>query len=302
MEELRFACTACGKCCTEPPEMTVLEATRLGDVFVASLVYRLTSIPKDDNEAALASLKPHPHFSGVSARELVARLRETTAVRAAGAVVSEAGWDHHIALTARPWTYETQACTALAADGKRCSVHDRRPHTCRTVPIRYDVPEGLLVRAFRGVVDAGRASSDPFECDVSAAAPMLLRDGVLVSDEYSAARAAGIEAALGERLLASRILESPFLPPLKEVYATLRRARVVSVSFHGALATAHEMGLLDDAAVDAFAAAQLSLIDRELARAMTRKRKEDREITARFRTLVTAYEMMRTRLAARSSA
>jgi len=135
--------------------MTVLEAVRLGDVFVPALVYRLTSLPRDDNEAAFASLVPHPHFAEMPGRELVSRLRESTAVRAAGAVVSEAGWDHHVSITTRAWAY-SPGCPALR--GKECSIHARRPHTCRTVPIRYDVPAGLLVRAFRGAVDAGRAS------------------------------------------------------------------------------------------------------------------------------------------------
>jgi Fe-S-cluster containining protein len=297
MDELRFACTACGKCCTEPPEMTVLEATRLGDVFVPALVYRITSIPRDDNEAALASLKPHPHFKGVEGRELVARLRESSSVRSAGAVVHDAGWDHHISITARPWTYETKRCPALAADQKQCTIHERRPHTCRTVPIRYDVPAGLLVRAFRGVVDAGRASSDPFECDVSESAPVLLRDGEVVDESYAAARKAGDEAAVAERDLAARVLQYPIMPPLKEIYPLLRQNKLVSISFHGALAAAHDLELIDDAGVKAFCAAQLALIDREIATALARKRKEDRETTSRFRTLREAYATMSSRLA-----
>lgn len=294
MDEIRFACTACGKCCTEPPEMTVLEAVRLGDVFVPSLVYRITSIPRDDNEAALSSLKPHPHFAGMDARELVARLRESSAVRSAGAVVHEAGWDHHISITARPWTYEVGSCPALS--DKKCTIHDRRPHTCATVPIRYDVPAGLLVRSFRGVVDAGLAASDKWECDVSASAPVLLRDGEVADESYKAARKAGDDAAVAERELAARVLQYPLMPPLKDVYVHLRQNKLVSVSFHGAVMAAHDIKLLDDAAVKAFCSAQLALIDREVTAALARRRKEDRETTSRFRTLEKAYATMLERL------
>lgn len=278
--------------------MTVLEAIRLGDVFVPALVYRLTSIPRDDNDAALASLAPHPHFRGMDARELVTKLRESTAVRAAGAVVSEPGWEHHLSITARAWTYDP-GCPALS--GRDCSIHARRPHTCRTVPVRYDVPEGLLVRAFRGTVDAGRAARDPFECDVSDAAPVLLRDGAIVDREYADARAAGIEAALAERELAARILQHPLLPSIERVYPELRKNRLVSVSFHGALAAAHEHGLVDDAGVKSFCAAQLALLDREIDAALTRRRREDRDVTSRFRTLRAAYESMLARLTGSSS-
>ena len=290
MDEIRFACTACGKCCTEPPEMTVLEAAKLGDVFVPALVYRLTSLPRDDNEAAFASLAPHEHFKDMDGRALVRRLRESSAVRAAGAVVTEAGWDHHVSITARPWTYEPRGCPALR--GKDCSIHTRRPHTCRTVPIRYDVPAGLLVRAFRGVVDAGRASKDPFECDVSENAPVLLRDGAVVDEDYANAREVGEAAALAEKTLAEKVLAYPLLPPLRDIYPQLRRAKVISISFHGALAAAHDLRMIDDATLKTFLTAQLVLLDREISAALARKRKEERDITSRFRTLQAAYASM----------
>ena len=269
--------------------MTVLEATRFGDVFVPALVYRLTSLPKDDNEAAYASLSPHRHFKGMEGRALVERLRESSAVKSAGAVVTDAGWDHHISLTARAWTYETPFCPALAADHKQCTIHERRPHTCRTVPIRYDVPAGLLVRAFRGVVDEGRASKDPFECDVSDGAPVLLRDGDVVDAEYAKARAAGLDAAVAEKELCARILSSPLLPPLRDVFAMLRRGQLLSVSFHGALLAARDLNLLDDPAVRTFAAAQATLLEREIEGALARRNKTERDITNRFRTLLAAY-------------
>jgi len=277
--------------------MTILEAVSLGDVFVPSIVYRLTSLPRDDNEAAFASLKPHPHFEGMEPRALVARLRESTAVRAAGAVVHEAGWDHHIAITARAWTYPTRWCLALDASHEKCTIHDRRPSTCRTVPIRYDVPEGLLVRAFRGVVDAGIKTSD-FRCDVSASAPVLIRDEKVVNEEYASARAEGARKALAERELAGYMLRSPLLPPIKDVYAELRRNKLVSVSFPGAVAAAHDLKLLDDDAVKKFCESQRALLAREIAAALARKRKEEREITTRFRAIESAYGAMLERLAA----
>ena len=229
--------------------MTVLEAVGLGDVFVPALVYRLTSLPREDNEAAFASLAPHPHFKDMPGRELVTKLRESTAVRSAGAVVSEAGWDHHVSITARAWGYEA-GCPALR--GKECAIHARRPHTCRTVPIRYDVPASLLVRAFRGAVGTGRASKDPWECDVSESANVLLRDGEVVDPDYANARREGEAAALAEKALCELALAYPLLPPLNQVYPLLRQRKLVSVSFHGALAAANDLGLVTDAAMKTF--------------------------------------------------
>lgn len=276
--------------------MTILEAVKLGDVFIPSIIYRLTSLPRDDNEAAFASLKPHPHFAGMDARELVAKLRESTAVRAAGAVITEAGWDHHVSITARAWMYASPWCPALAADHRACTIHEKRPSTCRTVPIRYDVPEGLLVRAFRGVVDAGIASAQKFECDVSANAPVLIRDEKVVNPEYASARAAGIEGALAEKDLVANMLRSPLLPPIRDVYKNLRQAKLLSVSFPGAVAIAHDLKMIDDDAAKKFCDAQLALLEREITAAIARKRKEDREVTSRFRSLEASYRTMRARL------
>jgi hypothetical protein len=275
--------------------MTVLEAVKLGDVFVPALVYRLTSLPRDDNEAAFASLAPHPHFKEMPSRELVARLRESSAVKGAGAVVTEAGWDHHVSITARAWAY-SPGCPAL--HGKECSIHARRPQTCRTVPIRYDVPAGLLVRAFRGAVDAGRASKDPWECDVSESAGVLLRDGEVVDADYAKARAVGQAGAIAEKALAEKVLAYPFLPPLRELYPQLRRAKVLAVSFHGALAAANDLGLVDNPTMKTFLAAQVALLDREITAALARKRREDRDVTSRFRTLQAAYASMQKTLSA----
>ena len=164
------------------------------------------------------------------------------------------------------------------------------------MPIRYDVPAGLLVRAFRGVVDAGRASKEPFECDVSESAPVLLRDGAVADADYASARKAGEAAALDEKKLAEKILAYPLLPPLRDLYPELRRAKVISISFHGALAAAHDLGMVDDATLKTFVTAQLALLDREIASALARKRKEDREVTTRFRTLRAAYASMQSAL------
>jgi len=87
-------------------------------------------------------------------------------------------------------------------------------------------------------------------------------------------------------------LAYPLLPPLNQVYPLLRQRKLVTVSFHGALAAAHDFGLVDDAAMKTFLEAQLALLDREITAALARKRREDRETTTRFRTLRDAYASM----------
>jgi len=297
---LRFACTECGKCCGEAPEMSLLEAFRLGDVFIPSIAYKLTRIPKDDNEAGFDSIKLHPDFEGMSPREFVKDIRESVAVKAGAMLTGEPGWDAYIFLTARPWHYKRVGCSAL--DGKRCTIHDRRPMTCRTVPVRYDVPESLLVRAFHGTVTRGKAAPDPYECDTSEKAPVFLDGGALKDAAYIADRKVAIDAALDEKQLGERLLMSPYLPPLQEVVDRLRRAGGFSVSFHAAVIHAHDMGKVDKATAVAFCQGQIAMLEREIAGALARKRPDERDWTGRFRSLLDAYRDVAKALAAQPKA
>lgn len=286
-EALHFACTECGKCCGEAPEMSLLEALALGDVFIPSVAYKLTRFPKDDNEAGYASLTLHSDFAGMDPRDFVKALRDSVAVRAGLEVTGEPGWEAYLFITARPWHYKRVGCPAL--DGKRCTIHERRPFTCRTVPVRYDVPEALLVRAFHGTVTRGKAAADPYECDTSNAAPVFLQDGKLVDPAYTRDRETAIEKAIAEKELAARLVTSPYLPPPREVIDRLRKQGPFSVSFHAAVLHALELGKIDKPAARAFCEAQIAQIEREVDKAITRKRSDERDWTTRFRGLLEAY-------------
>jgi Fe-S-cluster containining protein len=299
-ETLHFACTECGKCCGEAPEMSLLEAFGLGDVFIPSIAYKLTRIPKDDNEAGFASIKVHADFEGMSPREFVKDIRESVAVRAGAMLTGEPGWDAYIFVTARPWHYKRAGCPAL--DGKRCTIHDRRPMTCRTVPVRYDVPESLLVRAFHGTVTKGKAASDPYECDTSDKAPVFIENGELKDQAYVRDRKVAIDAAMDEKQLGERLLVSPYLPPLQEVVDRLRRSGPFSVSFHAAVVHASDMGKIDKAAALAFCGGQIGMLEREIAGALARKRPDEREWTTRFRSLLGAYRDVQKALSSQPAA
>ncbi len=288
-ETLHFACTECGKCCSEAPEMSLLEALSLGDVFIPSVAYKLTRLPKEDNEAGYATLKLHPDFEEMSPRDFVKALRESVAVKAGIEVTGEPGWDAFVFITSRPWHYQRASCPALDADGKRCTVHARRPSTCRTVPVRYDVPEALLVRAFHGTVTRGKAAKDAFLCDTTNKAPAFIKDGKLVDAAYAEDRESAVQRAIAEKELASRLIVSPYLPPAREVIERLRKHGPFSVSFHAAVLHAKELGKIEDAAARAFCEKQIARIDAEVDKAISRKRPDEREWTTRFRGLADAY-------------
>src|SRR5262245_35404799 len=105
-----FACTACGRCCAEGPEMTITEAIELGDVFVPSLLYRLTRIPKSENEAAWSSLVLAPDFASMDKREYAERVRQSVTVAAGIELAGDHGYDAYVTVTSRPWYYPSPYC------------------------------------------------------------------------------------------------------------------------------------------------------------------------------------------------
>ena len=292
MEIEHFACTACGKCCNTSPETTVLEAIALGDVFVASLVYKLSRVPRQGNEVGSRDLVMEGDFAGID-REVYTREVGAVVRRAGVRVGAEPGWDVFLTLTSRPWTYASaRACPALDAASGHCKVHERRPVTCKTVPISYDVPDALLVPAYRAVVMRGKERLG-YACDTSSAAPELLRDGALVNDEYRAAREEGVKADELNRALAERLLRSKLLPNPREILTAMGRGSQVSVSFFGAAIEAHLAGLVDEPSLLRFFEAQELVIAREVDAAMARKIKSERDMTTQLRKLGDTYAKLR---------
>jgi hypothetical protein len=272
--------------------MTVLEAIALGDVFVPSLVYKLARAPREGNEVGWRDVFVEPEFADMDKKEYVEAILGY--VRRTGAhVATQPGWDLYITVTARAWVYPRVGhCPALARDGKLCAIHERRPGTCKTVPVGYDVPDALVVPAFRGLVDKGK-SARGWECDTSGAAPVLVRGGKVVDPAYAKDRAAGVEAAERERPLTERLLASPMLPALPDVLRAMGQGSSLSASFFGAAVEAKNLGLIDEARLGAFCDAQIAQLERETQAALARRDKSEREWTSRFRSLLDAYRTIR---------
>lgn len=302
MSDIHFRCTACGKCCSTSPEMTLLEAIALGDVFVPALLHKVSRVPRDGNDAGMANLHVEPEFADVD-RKTYLRTTFDSMKETAAHVGSEPGWDIYFTFMARPFGYPRSmtkngkpACPALADDGKACTIHERRPYTCRTVPARYDVPVPLLSRAFRFEVERGRQKLG-YECDTSAEAPPFLReDGTVTNPEYAKARADAREAAKKEQILAERLVRSSNVLGVRDVLRVMGRDMVVPGPFVGVLVEARAVDLVDDATVKRFCDAQIALLDREITAALGRSDKTERPFTQRFRELKTAYEGLRTQV------
>jgi Fe-S-cluster containining protein len=266
-----------------------MEMLALGDVFVAALRYRVSRVLKGNRDAVLERTRVEPEFADMDRGTYYdATLAHTE--RVAVRVGHDTTADFFVSISATAWMYprEAKACPALAADGKACTIHERRPLTCRTVPARYDVPAELLSRAVRATVERGRAEHG-YECDVSDSAPVFIDGDTLVDGAYVKDRDAALAAIDSERNLHERLLQSERLPKPPEIVKAAGPHMDVSVSFPAVVIEALEAGAIELPAAREFVEKQMTLLDAAISRALARKDRGERETTGRFRKVRDSY-------------
>lgn len=155
--EQRFRCTACGKCCVGWLPLTVAEAGRFAGRFPLAVVW--TPVPQG-----------HPSFESFARLGIEVRTGAgAMAVRIAPTVYIPLG----------------ENCPALAPD-KLCGVHAEKPLRCRSMPFHpgeAEAGQDHLLRPWTG-----------WQCDVSAAAPVVYRNGVILDRRDFDAEAAALLA------------------------------------------------------------------------------------------------------------
>lgn len=142
--ERHFACTACGKCCHGLLPLTLADADAHADRFPLGVMW--------------TPVRPNQRSFELTARlgaKVRLRDRRTIAVR----------------ITAVAYMPQALPCPALGADGL-CSIHERKPARCRTMPFFPYVEEAEQA--------AHLVPRKGWDCDVSQAAPILFRDRNIV--------------------------------------------------------------------------------------------------------------------------
>jgi Fe-S-cluster containining protein len=265
--ELRFACTSCGACCNRSPEVGLSEAAALSDVFVFRLMFRLYELPR--TLAGQLASRAAPAGSGeefYESKRLLAAFaaRKYAAKRRHGGKTID--YTRYVTLSALALDSGAGACAALGSG--RCTVYERRPLACRTVPFHYSRPEASA----EGVL-AAFVGTPGFACDTSAGAPVVLEAGRIVDPEARRARGEAMELAGRDRPWAEAIMRrlntnsgKYALPSLREIEADAPFG-ATTTSMHAAWQVAAEAGLIDAQACRTLIAAQAALIDRELASA-----------------------------------
>lgn len=152
-----FACHACGACCNSPPALTFEELGDYANDFHLRLAFQ--ALPMRS-----AKVVDFPWGQQAMTPQQMAKMKENekrlwNAVKGPDGIVMI-----HIFPLARAVSSAT-ACPKRT-DAGLCSIHDRRPLMCRTVPLAPGMPEfvqGMAITAFEEWGCASRTPKEGFE-------------------------------------------------------------------------------------------------------------------------------------------
>lgn len=259
MSEIRrFACTQCGKCCNRSPEVELSEAAALANVFVFRLMFRMYSLPRlpERREPTELFYEKKRLLAAHAARKYPKKvMRGGKAVEVTNYLMISA-----LALDTTPG-----ACAALSDN--RCSIHERRPLGCRTVPFHYARADGLALADFDAFV-----ATAGYRCDTSEGAATFLQGGRIIDADTLRTREEALALAERDRPWKEAIVRrmktsrDGALPTLQDVEANAGFA-AMTTSMRVGWDIAAEAGLLSREACRAVLEQQLAAIERELTRA-----------------------------------
>ena len=244
----RFACTGCGKCCDRGPEMELGESLTLADRFLMSLIFKVHSLPRNERSetgrrwwrSQGTPLGPGPALTESRRQiEAFAALRQVDRSR-----------DRQVFLTLSAIVEDEQdgRCPALVGNG--CSIYERRPLTCRTVPLHYSRPPSTLATYLDGFV------ATPGHACETADAPEVLRGGAILSEEVREAREAALRVAKSDRIWKDALVarmetgasaQAAGLPTFDDVLTNSDRGYASMVPIHVAWRAAVKAGLMAEA-------------------------------------------------------
>jgi Fe-S-cluster containining protein len=258
MERTRnFVCTKCGACCDRSPELLLSETFDLADVFVFRLMFRLYEQPssplaESDRRNPIAFYGQKRLLNAFAAkkwhgkRDYSGKKASVTSYLLISAIKHDLGFGRWHALVE-----------------KHCSIHDRRPLGCKTVPLHYSKPESLLSVEFDRFI-----KTNGYECDSSESAPVLFEDQRIVQADLLAARSCALGVASADSRWAKMIAKHiPLTPdentPLPSLQQIERHSHLgaLTCSMLVAWEYASDLGIISRAKCNDLYSAQITSID-----------------------------------------
>ncbi|MFT4065717.1 hypothetical protein [Paraburkholderia sp.] len=276
-----FACSACGQCCNSPPSMTLAELFQHRDRFIGCIAIGRVARRRPGEKLRIGRYETVLDEADCAAFDTLA----DTLLHRAGDTFS---------ITAQGFDYPSLArCPALADDG-RCAIHlHGKPLTCEVVPLDPLVPDSLqhLVLAERAQ-DAAYLGSACIQEGKRDDAALLVEQGRLVDRLARDALARRRRALEQERFIWTQAVFEALRADLFDSPAALARIPAggfLTISLVPALLTVAAASARSRALCIDYIDSQIALIDRGIARALARRRLDDRPVTQQLRGFANAY-------------
>ena len=195
--ELKFGCTACGRCCNTGPSMVLEEALQLAGKFVLDAVIAVVARPgRSQGDRLLEWVEQFPDLLVGMADEPKDALRG--ALLDIGEAISEQGKcegldvselmladaEGHFILRFDDPLHNGGSCPKRRGDG-RCGIYEARPLKCRMAPLDELAPEHILGAMGRGAIEITMQSGG--ECRTDSDQPVIWRNGKLVDETMAEA-------------------------------------------------------------------------------------------------------------------
>lgn len=149
-----------------------------------------------------------------------------------------------------------------------CGIYERRPQTCRTVPLHYSRPTSTLV----GYLD-GFVATPGYACETTDA-PEILRGSEILSVEAREGREAALRIAQSDRdwkdalvglMQTGASAKAAGLPTFEDVLSNSDRGYASMVPIHVAWRAAAEAGLMTGSTFEDLIRKQIALAERAVA-------------------------------------
>lgn len=280
--DFKFACSACGKCCSQGPTLTIREAFYFAEHFVSGLYFkshlfanfsdqRPGAMPAGWDMASLAQLQQHCDNS-------MTYIEDPNGVR------------HYIAITPKVTGYSLVQgrCDSLTGEGQ-CSIYEQRPVVCRATPMQASFPvalQGRSLQSFEAIGCASREASDE--------RPIIFSRGKIVDAAYEQQltelqNEVHFDSAHLGYLLHLMFQGHPITPNVQAVMETSGNGMWVETSFVPALFMLASHNRDNEGMIREFIRKQTILINSEIDRAVQRKIADERGRTQTLRNYLADY-------------
>jgi Fe-S-cluster containining protein len=295
MDCYSFQCTACGKCCNSPPQLSIPELFHHQTLFVGSVAIR--RVQRYQAKMRVGS-DVHAYELNADDARAFRELSDQLLFRVEKPF--DSGYD--FAIITQGFHYSSQQrCPALGDDEKCAIYQNKQPTTCSAVPMDALVPDHLQ----HSVLARRKHEAQFLSANCIIEGP---REGFTLLTELGRVADLSFQAALAQRrrdMVADKQWwgKGVFEMLRKDLFASPFESVRLPLDGFFSLSLVPVLMVLADISMSCrercveYIDAQLALIDQLVQKAIKRQRSEDKATTQQLRAWANAYRALRKSLA-----